>query len=187
MATHSSVLAWIISGTGESGGCIAQSMGSHRVGHDWSDLAAAAAAAAAAMFYVQGIKQNSWGKTKQNKHIAGDSVQEKLILYWADLQLAAEFVNLYFGICLFEFENQKNMYFRLVVHNILVPNIQGPVSWKTFFQGPWWGGCFQDDSSALHLFCTLFLLLLYQFHLRSSDIRSRRLGTPVLDRHVKIF
>ena len=39
MATHSSVLAWRISGTGEPGGL--PSMGSHRVGHDWSDLAAA--------------------------------------------------------------------------------------------------------------------------------------------------
>ena len=40
MATHSSVLAWIIPGTWEPGGL--PSMGSHRVGHDWSDLAAAA-------------------------------------------------------------------------------------------------------------------------------------------------
>ena len=40
MATHSSVLAWRIPGTGESVGL--PSMGSHRVGHDWSDLAAAA-------------------------------------------------------------------------------------------------------------------------------------------------
>ena len=40
MATHSSVLAWRIPGTGEPDGL--QSMGSHRVGHDWSDLAAAA-------------------------------------------------------------------------------------------------------------------------------------------------
>ena len=32
MATHSSVLAWRIPGTGESGGLL--SMGSHRVGHD---------------------------------------------------------------------------------------------------------------------------------------------------------
>ena len=39
MATHSSVLAWRIPGTGEPGGL--WSMGSHRVGHDWSDLAAA--------------------------------------------------------------------------------------------------------------------------------------------------
>ena len=43
MATHSSVLAWRISGMGEPGGL--PSMGSHRVGHDCSDLAAAAAAA----------------------------------------------------------------------------------------------------------------------------------------------
>ena len=43
-ATHSSVLAWRIPGTEEPGGL--PSMGSHRVGHDWSDLAAAAAAAA---------------------------------------------------------------------------------------------------------------------------------------------
>ena len=42
MATHSSVLAWRIPGTGEPGGL--PSMGSHRVGHDWSDLATAAAA-----------------------------------------------------------------------------------------------------------------------------------------------
>ena len=37
MATHSSVLAWRIPGTGEPGGL--SSLGSHRVGHDWSDLA----------------------------------------------------------------------------------------------------------------------------------------------------
>ena len=36
MATHSSVLAWRIPGTGEPGGL--PSMGSHRVGHDCSDL-----------------------------------------------------------------------------------------------------------------------------------------------------
>ena len=42
MATHSSVLAWRIPGTGELGGL--PSRGSHRVGHDLSDLAAAAAA-----------------------------------------------------------------------------------------------------------------------------------------------
>ena len=40
MATHSSVLAWRIPGTGEPGGL--PSMGSHRVRHNWSDLAVAA-------------------------------------------------------------------------------------------------------------------------------------------------
>ena len=37
MATHSSILAWRIPGTEEPGGL--PSMGSHRVGHDWNDLA----------------------------------------------------------------------------------------------------------------------------------------------------
>ena len=37
--THSSVLAWRIPGTGEPGGLL--SVGSHGVGHDWSNLAAA--------------------------------------------------------------------------------------------------------------------------------------------------
>ena len=40
MAAHSSVLAWRIPGSAEPGGL--PSMGSHRVGHNWSDLAAAA-------------------------------------------------------------------------------------------------------------------------------------------------
>ena len=44
MATRSSVLAWRFPGTAEPDGL--PSMGSSRVGHDWSDLAAAAAAAA---------------------------------------------------------------------------------------------------------------------------------------------
>ena len=39
LATHSSVLAWRIPGTEEPGGL--PSMGLHRVGHDWSNLAAA--------------------------------------------------------------------------------------------------------------------------------------------------
>ena len=41
MATHSNVLAWRIPGMAEPGGL--SSMGSHRVEHNWSDLAAAAA------------------------------------------------------------------------------------------------------------------------------------------------
>ena len=57
---------------------------------------------------------------------------------------------------------------------------QGPILWKKIF--PWTRGrdhpSFQDDSNALHLLCTLFLLLLHQLQLRSSDIWSQRLGTP---------
>ena len=55
MATHSSVLVWRIPGMGKPGGL--PSMGSHRVGHDWSDLAAAAAAIG--KWAQEGDKENS--------------------------------------------------------------------------------------------------------------------------------
>ena len=51
---------------------------------------------------------------------------------------------------------------------------------RQFFHRLGVGEGFQDDSSALHLSHTLFLLLLHQLHLRSLGIRSQRLGTPVL-------
>ena len=50
MATHSSVLAWRIPGTGKPGGL--PSTGSHRVGHDWSNLAAAAAASLSSHYHT---------------------------------------------------------------------------------------------------------------------------------------
>ena len=50
MASHSSVLARRIPGTGEPGGL--PSVGSHRVGHDWNDAAAAAAAAAKVIYFL---------------------------------------------------------------------------------------------------------------------------------------
>jgi len=57
---------------------------------------------------------------------------------------------------------------------------QGPVSWKAIFLWVGQGGWCRDDSSALHLLRTSFLLLLPQLHVRSSCIRSQRLGAPDL-------
>ena len=54
MAIHSSILARRIPGTEEPGGL--PSMGSHRVGHDWRDLAAAAAAACNLINNVMKVK-----------------------------------------------------------------------------------------------------------------------------------
>ena len=55
---------------------------------------------------------------------------------------------------------------------------------RRFFHGlGWecgWREWFQGYSSTLHLSCTLFPLLWHQLHLRSSGIRSQRLGTPSL-------
>ena len=55
MATHSSVLAWRIPGMGEPDGLL--SMGSHRVRHNWSDLAAAAVAARQKLLLVKSAWQ----------------------------------------------------------------------------------------------------------------------------------
>jgi len=61
MASHSSTLAWRIPETEEPRGL--QSMGSHRVGHDWSDLAAAAA-----------VEQGRRGPRKENGSKDGSAV-----------------------------------------------------------------------------------------------------------------
>ena len=58
MATHFSVLAWRIPGPGEPGGL--PSMGSHRVRHDWSDLAAAAAVLLKVLSRKWKSKPTSW-------------------------------------------------------------------------------------------------------------------------------
>ena len=50
MATHSTILAWRIPWTEDPGGLL--SMGSHRVGHDWGDLAAAAAVYYSSLFIL---------------------------------------------------------------------------------------------------------------------------------------
>ena len=57
MATHSNSLAWRMPGTEQPGGL--PSVGSHRVGHDWSDAAAAA----------ENIKCGDLTKNKHTGHI----------------------------------------------------------------------------------------------------------------------
>ena len=68
MATHSSILAWRIPGTEEPSGL--PSLGSHRVGHNWSDLAATAAAAAATpikiVLHHYLVHTDTWIKLKKN-------------------------------------------------------------------------------------------------------------------------
>ena len=71
MATHSRVLAWRIPGTGEPDGL--PSMGSHRVGHDWSDLAAAAKdkyQGAWALNHTTRVCLVFWGAAKLSSKVA---------------------------------------------------------------------------------------------------------------------
>ena len=60
IATHSSIVAWRIPGTGEPSGL--PSLGSHRVGHDWSNLAAAAARWWCAILVLWFHARHKWGQ-----------------------------------------------------------------------------------------------------------------------------
>ena len=74
MATHSSVLSWRIPGTGKPGGL--PSVGSHRVGHDWSDLAAAGEDENKTRFWFQ--PWCIWGTgTNWDKEEVGTSLRAK--------------------------------------------------------------------------------------------------------------
>ena len=87
MAIHTSVLAWRIPGTEEPGGLL--SMGSHRVGHDWSDLAAAAAASG----FLSGLMRewlwfSWWLKTiRAGPGVKGGVGGRKGPWWWAELSL----------------------------------------------------------------------------------------------------
>ena len=71
MATHSSVLAWRNPGTVEPGGLA--SMGSHRVRHDWSNLAAAA-----------GVRewdvQTIWSKIGSNVYCTNEEYSQYFVI-----------------------------------------------------------------------------------------------------------
>ena len=64
MTTNSSVLAWRIPGTEEPGGL--PSMGSQRVRHDWSDLAAAAAVQSVQLFSGVRLFVTPWTAAHQD-------------------------------------------------------------------------------------------------------------------------
>ena len=65
MATHSSVRAWRIPGMAEPDGLL--SMGSHRVGHDWSNLAAAVAA----VYLKRIFSRSKWKRGRQEQNCVG--------------------------------------------------------------------------------------------------------------------
>ena len=71
MATHSSILAWRIPGMGEPGGL--PSMGSHRVGHDWSDLVVSSSSSSIQKFKIKSRWRNC-GKSRIRKQNLGFSL-----------------------------------------------------------------------------------------------------------------
>ena len=89
MATHSSVLAWRIPGTGEPGGPLF--MGSHRVGHDWSDLAAAAAYSTQRLIYWWQVPFTLGGISAINRHFLS-------LAKWEILSALSYFIFNFFGV-----------------------------------------------------------------------------------------
>ena len=73
MATHSSVLAWRIPGTEEPSGL--PSVGSHRVGHEWGDLAAAACV----------LNINFWSIEIYVRNIKNHLIQVKTRFLWVEM------------------------------------------------------------------------------------------------------
>ena len=67
MAARSSTLAWRIPGTAEPGGLL--SVGSHRVGHDWCDLAAAEGLSSPDTFYHVFNERVTWPDKLNPKHL----------------------------------------------------------------------------------------------------------------------
>ena len=86
MGTHSSVLAWRIPGTGELGGL--PSMGSHRVGHDRSNLAAAAAAAS---------RKARWQSRVLFAILSWSPIQDNAQIYGAPLVSVDEWIGEWMG------------------------------------------------------------------------------------------
>ena len=115
-----------------------------------------------------------------------DSVRlsNHLILYYPLFLLPSPFILQIFQILDFP-ECSLHTSHKLVIDNLeqqsstfLAP---GPSFVKDSYFMDGQRGWFQDDSSTLTFIGHLISLLLHQLHLRSSGIRSRRLGTPDLE------
>ena len=119
MATHSSVLAWRIPGTGELGGL--PSMGSHRVGHDWSNLAEAAVT----MTYMRDAKRDT-----NVKNSLLDSVGEgKGGIIWENS------IKTYIIICVTDHQSRFDAWDRVLS--------VGALEWPWVM---WWGGRWEGGS-----------------------------------------
>ena len=70
MATHSNVLVWRIPGMAEPDGLL--SMGSHRVRHSWSNLAAAAVSSQGKRHFVETLKMSK-------RQLIGEGIREELV------------------------------------------------------------------------------------------------------------
>ena len=123
MATHSSVLAWRIPGTGELGGL--QSMGSLRVRHDW--------ATSLSLFTVMHWRRK-WqptpvflpGESQGWGSLVGGHMESHRVGHdWSDLAAAAEAVNMYCAGMLFSLK-------------ISCLEMKSAIIWRFWKHNEWW-------------------------------------------------
>ena len=93
MATHSSVLAWRIPGMAEPGGL--PTMGSHRVGHNWSDLAAPG------LLLVKHQLINIWLYLAKNISIHLFFLYTSINKLWCILELTLNLISKHFSIYIY--------------------------------------------------------------------------------------
>ena len=148
LASHSSVLAWRIPGTAEPGGL--PSMGSHRVGHDWSDLAAAAAIITTVHILFVLTFFSLW-----------HSNYMPLTL----LEIVLQLLNVIFWFSCLPF-----FLFAFHVANFLLTYIQA--HWFFFFQSCWvyWWAHQRYSSFLLHCFLFFLMILCSSLHLSTYII-----------------
>ena len=108
MATHSSVLAWRIPGTGKPGGL--PSMGSHRVGHDWSNLAAAAACLFILCSFVIYICISHWSFKLQTLSIEVSLLWYLYTVYEKGYQIFLLLIFFFFGSYLIGIYNRHELW-----------------------------------------------------------------------------
>ena len=90
MATHSSILAWRIPGMAEPGRL--PSMGSHRVGHEWSDLAAAEPIKTGHFSVLEfpGLKISSDSYLLEHSFLAVNIIMKTRVFFWRQVDTLME-------------------------------------------------------------------------------------------------
>ena len=135
MASHSSVLAWRIPGTGKPGGL--PSMGSHRVGHDWSDLAVAAVNRTDEIISVTKLSVVIWNQNINFSWLTGEKITQRLVSVF--------YIRFFPAVSLSRnrITNQKESDDPdSTDHHLLCPSVLGSLSsWPCwFFTAVLWGG-----------------------------------------------
>ena len=151
MATHSSVFAWRIPGTGEPGGL--PPMGFHRVRPDWSDLAAAAAA----MVTKSRTRLSNWTELNWTKYVLkSGSGRPPTLLFFLKVALVTGVLWYFIWILVRCFHFFKKSLLKLMVLHLL--RAMGIMGFLTV-----WNHLIYGCRMTFHLFVCNFFQLCFVF------------------------